>query len=212
MLPHPMVTPERTMIAPASARALPPRMARPTLTSHEDAANGNQQHGQQSGGTQPAPVERRGNQGAPGNVPAQTSPTQPQNRPSQPNQPAYSNNRAGGTQANPQPAQQGGMVIQGGVRPPNPARGTEQLPGAAAPAPRVQMPNAGQQQLYNRSVPPPPRPSFEQQRNAIQSTLPGRPLGPQQLDNLRENRPVGQPQMREAAPHPAPAPAPAAAR
>jgi hypothetical protein len=71
------------------------------------------------------------------------------------------------------------------------------------------MQNEGpQQRLYNRAVPPPSRPSFDQQRQAIQSTDPGRPLSPQQLDNLRENRPAGQPQMREAVPHPAPAPQP----
>jgi len=97
------------------------------------------------------------------------------------------------------------------VRPPNPARGTEQLPEQGTPAPRVQPQTAepvdrAQQQLYNRAVPPPTRPSFDEQRQAIQSTDPGRPLSPQQMDNLRENRPVGQPQMREAAPHPAPAP------
>jgi hypothetical protein len=31
-------------------------------------------------------------------------------------------------------------------------------------------------------------------------------LSPQQLDNLRDNRPPGRAQMPEAAPHPAPAP------
>lgn len=93
------------------------------------------------------------------------------------------------------------MTIQGGTRPSNGVRGTEQLPSAAAPAPRVQ-PSQGQEQLYNRAVPPPTRPSFDQQRQAIQNTDPGRPLSPQQMDNLRENRPAGQPQEREAAPHP----------
>ena len=110
--------------------------------------------------------------------------------------------------------QQGGqpMAIKGGESP-NAVRGTEQLPQPGAPAPREEIQNEGpQQRLYNRAVPPPTRPSFDQQRQAIQNTDPGRPLSPQQLDNLRENRPVGEPQMREAAPHPAPAPAPAAPR
>jgi len=70
--------------------------------------------------------------------------------------------------------------------------------------------------LFNRAVPPEPRPSFEQQREAIQQTDPGRPLGPQQLNNLRQNQPAGLPQQREQS-HPAPQvqrsapPAPAAA-
>jgi hypothetical protein len=191
VLPHPMISPERTMVAPATARALPPRLNRPTLTTHEDAAIGNQQQQRESqtAGTkpqgQPAPIQRRGFQVQGGQpLPDTTQLNQ------QPNQPA---------------AQQSGMAIQGAVRPPNPARGTERLPPAVAPPPRGQVP-AGSQQLYNRAVPPPTRPSFEQQREAIQSTDPGRPLGPQQLDNLRQNRPAGQPETREAAPHPAAAP------
>jgi hypothetical protein len=95
------------------------------------------------------------------------------------------------------------MTIQGGTRPSNGVRGTEQLPSAGAPAPRVQAPQA-QEQLYNRAVPPPSRPNFEQQRQAIQNTDPGRPLSPQQMNNLRENRPAGQQQVREPAPHPMP--------
>lgn len=189
VLPHPMVSPERTMVAPATARALPPRLNRPTLTTHEDAAIGNQQQrAAQTAGTQPqvqpAPIERRGFQVQGGQpLPDAAHPTQPA-------------------------SQQSGMNIQGAVRPPNPARGTQRLPvPTVAPPPRGQIPT-GSEQLYNRSVPPPARPSFEQQRQAIQSTDPGRPLTPQQLDNLRENRPVGEPETREAAPHPAAAPPP----
>lgn len=166
VLPHPMVTPERTILTPTAARAVPPREARPSLTSHEDAAiragSATQRPAQgveaQHNG-QPAPIERRSYQGA-------------------------------------QPSVQPGAASQGGQRPANGVRGTEQLPSASAPAQR--------EQLYNRAVPPPTRPSFEEQRQAIQSTDPGRPLSPQQMDNLRENRPVGEPQVREPAPHPAP--------
>jgi hypothetical protein len=100
------------------------------------------------------------------------------------------------------------MTIRGGEAP-NAVHGTEQLPRPGAPASEIERQNEGpQQQLYNRAVPPPTRPSFDQQRQAIQNTDPGRPLSPQQLDNLRENRPAGEPQMREAAPHPAAAPPP----
>lgn len=220
VLPHPMVSPERMMVAPTAARALPPRVGRPTVTSRADTTIANQQQrGPQTVGTptqgQPAPIERRGYPGAQGDQAGergnanQAAGAQLQ---TQPNRPAYRNNPATGGQSNQpnqQTIQQNGMTIQGAVLPPNPARGTERLPGGSAPVPRGQMPNGtGQEQLYNRAVPPPARPNFEQQRQAIQSTDPGRPLSPQQLDNLRQNRPVGQPEMREAAPHPAPAPPP----
>jgi hypothetical protein len=194
VVPHPMVSPERTMVASGKARAVPPRAARPTLTSHKDAAirasstprtQPNQPMGGSSApGGQPAPIERRGSQGAGAAEPAQ---------------PTYRNNS--GAQSSGQ--QSSGMTIEGGTRPSNGVRGTEQLPSAGAPAPRVQAPQE-EEQLYNRAVPPPARPSFEQQRQAIQSTDPGRPLSPQQMNNLREDRPAGQPQEREPAPHPAP--------
>jgi hypothetical protein len=220
---HPMITPERTMVTPAAARAVPPRQGRPALTSHEDAAiragsTPRTQPSQPMGGSpaqagQPAPIERRGGaqqgqQNYRGNT---ANGTQAQGAP-QNQQPTYRNSsvtgtqaQATGAQAQQQPGQNSGMTIQGGERPSNGVRGTEQLPSATAPAPRVQ-PSQGQEQeqLYNRAVPPPTRPSFDQQRQAIQNTDPGRPLSPQQMDNLRENRPVGQPQVRESAPHPAP--------
>lgn len=275
MVAHPMVTPERTMVATGRAHAFPARLARPTLASHQGQPVRNVNLPQPPAAAQaPAPVERRGNNAAtakqPSNEvnqieyrnvphsgeanqaaeshanPQQNTPapvTQPQ---TQPNQPAYENRpvnagQPGQQQAsqptNPnrttpapgnqpqyrprpttypgaitlgtQPAQAGQqpMAIKGGEGEPNGVRGTEQLPRSGAPAPRID--EGPQQQLYNRAVPPPTRPSFEQQRQAIQNTDPGRPLSPQQLDNLRDNRPVGRPQMPEAAPHPAsPPPAP----
>ncbi|HEY4009482.1 MAG TPA: DUF6600 domain-containing protein [Acidobacteriaceae bacterium] len=217
VLPHPMVTPERTMVAPSAARAVPVRTARPTLTSHEDAAiraGAVQQHPTQPAQSngQAAPIERRGGAGTQG---------------AQGNQPANRNNRSYEAQPNQQQGNSGESgTVTGAVRPPNPARGTEQLPQQGAVEPRVERPaqpvqpveteqrqqperqpaQAEQQQLYNRAVPPPDRPNFDEQRQAIQKSDPGRPLSSQQLDNLRENRPVGEPQVREAAPHPAPAP------
>jgi hypothetical protein len=76
-----------------------------------------------------------------------------------------------------------------------------------APAPVAQQPR----QLFNKAVPPEPRPSFEQQQKAMESADPGRPLSPQQMQNVRQNLPVQPPPQREAV-HPAPAqrPAPAA--
>jgi hypothetical protein len=225
VLPHPMVSPERSMVAPGAARSVPPREARPALASHKDTAiragaaaarpvqtgaPGNAS-GFRAPSNPPAPIERRGDNGQqPGASSAQpaTPPAAPANEPAapanerrgynaQPTQPAEQPAAPAGQLTRPSPpaASAPSMTIQGGV--PQQPRGTERLPTNGAPA---------QQQLYNRAVPPPSRPSFDQQRQAIQNTDPGRPLSPQQLDNLRENRPAGQPQVREAAPHPAPAP------
>jgi hypothetical protein len=59
--------------------------------------------------------------------------------------------------------------------------------------------------LFNKAVPPEPRPSFEQQQRAIEQSDPGRPLSPSQMQNVRQNQPPGPAQQHEA-PHPAPAP------
>lgn len=291
MIAHPMVTPQRAMLTQGTPKALPPRVPRPTLTSHEDATIGNQQRMTELPKIQePAPVERPGKGAVKGtqaqsnevnqieyrNTPGQkpegnqaeansqadnqattyvNQPAATVNQPApatttQPNQPARASTAVSGAQPgqqanvtqpsatqpsgtnrnnaadgnapqrrpippnypgaitlSSQSSQQSGqaMSIKGGEQPPTP-RGTEQLPQPGGPEPRVQMQYNEPKQLYNRAVPPPTRPSFDQQREAIQNTDPGRPLSPQQLDNLRENRPVGQPQMQEAAPHPAPAP------
>ncbi len=72
-------------------------------------------------------------------------------------------------------------------------------PAQLRPAPR---PVDQQRPLVNVAAPQPVAPSFEQQRHAIQQTDPGRPLAPQQMNNLRNNRPAG-PGQQET-PHPAP--------
>jgi hypothetical protein len=62
--------------------------------------------------------------------------------------------------------------------------------------------------LINRTEPQPTQPSFHEQQQAIEHTDPGRPLGPQQVQNLRSGRPAGAPSQPEAQ-HPAPAARPA---
>jgi hypothetical protein len=140
VLPHPLVTPQRTLVVSAPARAVPARAARPALASRVDAGVG-------SAGQPVGAVQR---------------------------------------QAEPAPATTAQPVVPAQTRSANP----EQRP------------------LFHEEVPPEPRPSFDEQQKAIESADPGRPLGPQQLDNLRQNRPAGPPQQPEA-PHPAPAPRPA---
>jgi hypothetical protein len=178
VLPHPSVSPERSMVVGTPARALPPVQARPVLTTHNGvvptvggASN------LRPGGT-PTPGSP-GQQPAGGAVmprPGQGIVRAPVVTPSQPQQPA------------------GGAVL------PRPGQGIVRVQPVD---PVAQQP----QQLYNRAVPPQPRPSFDQQRQAIEATDPGRPLSPQQLNNVRQSAPAGPPERQEA-PHPPPAAAP----
>ena len=118
------------------------------------------------------------------------------------------------------------------VHPPMTAPVTVRVPDAVQPAPiqrqaptanlprqqpQAQTPAAAPTQrpvdqprpLMNRTEPQPVQPSFEQQRQAIERTDPGRPLGPQQVQNLRSGRAAGAAQQPEPVQHPAPAkPAP----
>jgi hypothetical protein len=144
VVPHPLVTPQRTMVVGMPARAVPVRMTRPALasrTSEEPAS----QPGMSMG-------ERTGMQERPAEV----------------------------------------------VRPQVPASAQQPATMEARP-------------LFHQAVPPAPRPSFEEQQKAIETTDPGRPLGPQQMENLRQNRPAGpaqQPETQHAAPRPSPPPPP----
>jgi hypothetical protein len=153
VLPHPLVTPQRSIVVTAPARAVPVQASRPVLSSREDTA------------VRPA-------------VPA------------------------------PRPA---------GIQAPNPARSVERMDTVpapverAAPEPRATEPRAVEpvqpaapRVLFNKAVPPAPRPSFDAQQKAIESTDPGRPLSPQQLQNLRQNQPAGRQEAEK--PHPAPPP------
>ncbi len=155
VVPHPLVTPQRTMIVGTAARAVPARAARPALASRT--------------GEEPASEPR-------------TSAVERDAESANPaaGRPANRNAFAG----NPSPV----------VRPQAPS----------APAEVVTPQNRS---LFHQANPPQPRPSFDEQQKAIETTDPGRPLGPQQMENLRQNRPAGPPQQQET-PHPTPAPRP----
>ncbi len=206
VLPHPLVTPQRTMVVAAPARALPPHLTRPTLATTQGDSRIRPSARPVIEGSQPnyqheaAPIARqpaegmRNQQPVPQQRPGYQQPVQQQGerpgyqQPAQP-EPVRPNYQHEAAPAGRQPAE--------AVRPQS-----EAAPVAPAAPPRM---------LYNRAVPPAPRPSFEEQQRAIQSIDPGRPLGPQQMNNLRQNQPVGPPQQREM-PHPpvgAPRPAPA---
>ena len=234
VLPHPLVTPERTMVVSAPARAVPLREARPTLEStrgdarvrstaqpevqpvyQKQAAPIARQPGYQH---QTAPIETR-TEGQPTGQPAQpsyqhqTAPAQvrPESQPlAQPVQPGYQHQTAP-MQVRPESQPMAQPVQPGYQHQTAPMQVRPESQPMAQPVPHPVQPGyqhqtaPAQVPLYNRAVPPSPRPSFDQQQKAIQSVDPGRPLGPEQLNRLRENQPAGQPQQREI-PHPAPAP------
>jgi hypothetical protein len=93
------------------------------------------------------------------------------------------------------------------VAQPEPVRTQPVAPQFQRPAPR---PPDQPRPLINKTPPAPVQPPFVEQRRAIQSVDPGRPLGPQQVENLRNGRPAGPAQQPEA-PHPLPAARPAPA-
>jgi hypothetical protein len=87
---------------------------------------------------------------------------------------------------------------------PEAAHAQPMAPQFRRPAPR---PPDQPRPLINKTPPVPVQPPFAQQKPAIQSTDPGRPLGPHQVENLRNGRPAGPAQQPEPA-HPLPTPRP----
>jgi hypothetical protein len=237
VLPHPLVTPERGMVTGEPARAVPVRAERPTLASHEDTAiraGGTMPERGPVMTNQPAPVQRQTQQpGQQGQRPVTSyrQPIQQQTQPSIQTQPQVQQQVQPQPQGRPvtsyrQPIQQQTQPsVQPQVQQPTqPTQPTQQgrpmnyhqldeqrtQPVVQQPQTQEVVPAANQtsRPLFNKAVPPDPRPSFDQQRQAIQATDPGRPLSPQQLNNVRQNQPAGPPQQHEA-PHPPPPPAPA---
>jgi len=205
ILPHPLVTPQRSAVTSTPARAVPRNPSRPTLASRQDSRIA----APQPGAINPVSV------GGPGGPP-HTGPIRGTNQPPapvtrNPVAPVNEPNPAHGTppqQVNPprqpQPAPQPTHTQPYQVQEPNPTHGTppQQVEPRPAPTPQPERP------LFNKAVPPEPRPSFDRQQQAIEQTDPGRPLSPRQMDNVRQNQPAGPAQQHEA-PHPAPAPRPA---
>jgi hypothetical protein len=177
VLPHPLVTPQRTMVVTTPAKAVPVRAARPELTSHVETTV-------RSGATQ-LPTTGRTLQ------PAQSAPITRQAAPVTRPQPVTP---LGKPQSTVMPAQPPARLP---VQEPAPGGVVERTD--TAPASTVQRP------LFNKAVPPEPRPSFDLQQKAIESTDPGRPLSPAQMNNLKQNQPAGKSQQTEK-PHPAAAP------
>ena len=80
-------------------------------------------------------------------------------------------------------------------------------PGQPLVVPRRNQPAAGPAPvLITRHAPPPQDPPFADRQRAMKPDV-GRPLEPQQIDNLRAGKPAGPRRDPEYPPHPAPAPA-----
>ncbi|MBB5316734.1 DUF6600 domain-containing protein [Tunturibacter empetritectus] len=264
VMPHPMITPTRAIVAPAPARAVPVNIARPVLQTRvglAQAVPGAQAHPvpvhtltpqqQQAVKVQPLPNGQRPiQQPAPAPVqrqPIQQTATQPVSRqapveratptPNPPAHPVPTQQAQPTTQFNqprPQPTapinqqrpQQEAPINQQRPQPAAPVNQqrpqpeapiNQQRPQQSAPInqqrpePPVQASQPKPQPrpvdqprpLINRSEPPPAQPTFVQQRQAIQKTDPGRPLGPQQVENLRNGRPAGPHEQPEPIAHPA---------
>jgi hypothetical protein len=213
ILPHPLVTPATAIItAKAPARAVPPIQTRPVVETRQ---------GFERAGSPGTPV-RAPQPPAAVNRPGQPAPaaTQPINRAGFPQQrQAQVIAAAPHVQANNPPSPQA-LPARPAVTPPPPA--VQRPVPAPQPVNRPIQPVATQAErpaprppeqprpLINKTPPAPVQPPFAQQRRAIQSVDPGRPLGPQQVENLRNGRPAGPAQQPES-PHPLPASRPNAA-
>ncbi len=227
IVPHPLVTPATAIVAAkAPARAVPPVQGRPVVETRQGFERAGSPGTPVRAPQPPAAVNRPAGQ-------PQLTATQPINRAGFPQQrqpqvigPAPiahptptaqvpANNRPAPEAlptrpaAPPQPAMEHPApapqpAISRPVQQPEPARAQPQ-PVASQferPAPR---PPDQPRPLINKTPPVPVQPPFEQQKRAIQSVDPGRPLGPQQVENLRNGRPAGPAQQPEA-PHAQPAP------
>ncbi len=220
VIPHPLVTPANAMVAARPpARAFPPVQARPVVETRQ---------GFERAGSPGAPV-RAPQPPAAASRPAFQPGSQPVNRAAFPQQRQV---QILGRPANPPaPPVTAPPINRSASQPPSvhppaqpappapvfrnvpqpqpvsrqPAAAPLEHPAPAEhPAPR---PPDQPRPLVNKAIPPPVQPPFVQQRRAIQSVDPGRPLGPQQVENLRNGRPAG-PASQPEAPHPPAAPPP----
>ncbi len=215
IVPHPLVTPATAIAASkAPARAVPPVQTRPVVETRQGFERAGSPGAPVRAPQPPVAVNRPGQ-------PALTA-TQPINRAGFPQQrqaqviaPAPIAHTAPTAQPvieHPAPAPQ--AIAPKPVQQPEPARANAPQPIPARPQPVATQserpaprPPDQPRPLVNKTPPAPVQPPFDQQRRAIQSVDPGRPLGPRQVDNLRNGRPAGPAQQPEPS-HPRPNSAP----
>ena len=234
LAPHPGVNPDPIAVAGGPPAPRPPALARPVMVAH--GGPGNSARVAHAGPANPGNAARVANQpnagaasrpsggGAPRNAgPVAGAPALiTRNAPPAGNGAARSP-RAGAAERSPP----GEVAIpRNGAEPraamsapavaPVPARvAPRSAPGAAPGA--VAAPRAGEaprapRPIMTRNAPPQARPSFQAQQPAL-AAHPGRPLEPQQVQNIRGGHPAGPPRDVEVPAHvraPAAAPAPRA--
>lgn len=168
----------------------PPRPAQPPgAMNRTTPAGGVAPSGQPSG---PPRYQQNSQPGAPprpsappvSNRPAETNPEPPRSTPPPASTAPGSTGQTGNWRTFSRPAPGGGRTEPGGPTP------------AAAPTPP---------RVVTKTTPPPPSVPFPAQQPAMQQH-PGRPLEPQQMDNLRLGKPAGPMHDQETLPHAAPPP------
>ena len=216
-------------MVPASAARTPTAASQPgssqppTQTQRPGQGYGQPQSGPGRGFGQPQTGTQAGPQPARGAFPVQRAPAAATTQPAAPAAPVTRTPPVPATAAPARPVATQPVPAAPATTQPAPYRGGQmqgrptmsapmQMPAAAVPTPAapvqarpVPRPPDSPRALVNRTPPQPAAPSFADQQKAIQRTDPGRPLGPQQLENLRGNRPAGPASQPEPVAHPAPA-------
>jgi hypothetical protein len=194
IVPHPEVNPTPRAITAGAPTTRPPNVRpRPLVVQHtplghpaQPVTNANRGNEARPPNPHPGTTDTAHGTPPPATRPAPTPParTVPESptRPVTPVPPVTS--ERGNTAHNPPP--------------PTPPRNVTPAPAAPPPASRPV--------LVGRNPQPPEKVPFEQKQPAM-TEHPGRPLEPQQKENLRAGQPAGPMQDREYPPHPAPAPA-----
>ena len=181
--PHPSVNPDERLMVGGRPSPRPPVAARPEMVVTRAEPQRRVPPSQQRVGSAP-----------PAGVPAQSAPLVRRNAPPNPGQ--LETRSAPGEVGRPF----GGRTPVATPTPPSAAPARPVPPPREAPIePRVQRP------IITRNAPPTPRLPISARIPAMQSH-PGRPLEPQQIQNMRGGRPAGPPRDIEVPSHPAPAP------
>jgi hypothetical protein len=213
VIAHPAIAPDRRAIVAGAATVHPPvEQTRPRPLYRPVATPGNRNVGRAGQNPAPTPQNQPGNNNNNNDrtyrgpedrrtVPAPT----PQPTPAaNPDRGSSGRPSAGGPTPNPTPSGQNPpgydeRLRRGVDRPSTPTpgaqgnlNGTQHNTGGPPPNSRPLVTNA---------PPPPPKPSFTQREPALQQH-PGRPLDPQQTNNVRQGQPAGASHDREYAPHP----------
>jgi hypothetical protein len=199
IMSHPSAAPvARAALGGRPAAAPPPAAPRPPMvtTASPRQAEPNQGRGNSQRG-QPQQAQ-----------PQQTQPQQTQPQQTQPprGQPQQAQPQQNPQQQNPQqqnPQQRGRPVPVPAVATQTPPAAVEVKPIAPQPKRTDVSPNETPRQgrpIITRNAPPPPAPTFQAKEPALQDH-PGKPLEPQQTQNVRAGRPAGPSRDPENAQH-----------